>query len=94
MKTITSHEETPGSSVAGRDWLPPLPKATPILTSGVDTNEYRIAFPSRIGIIRSCKTEVLTLFLSQNNNFKVMKNYTNKMQYFQKFSKLKYVTNI
>lgn len=51
----TSQEETPGNSVAGRDWLPPLPKATPILTSGMDTNEYKTAFPSRIGIKRSCK---------------------------------------
>lgn len=37
------------------DWLPPLPKAIPILTSGVDTNEYRSAFPPRIGVTRSCK---------------------------------------
>lgn len=51
----TSQFETPGSSVAGKDWLPPLPKATPILTSGMDTNEYRTAFPSRIGITKSCK---------------------------------------
>lgn len=41
--------------MAGSDWLPPLPKATPILTSGVDTKEYRSAFPSRIGEARSCK---------------------------------------
>lgn len=46
----TSHAETPGTSVAGRDWLPPLPNAIPILTSGVDMKEYKIAFPSRTGI--------------------------------------------
>lgn len=44
--------------MAGSDWLPPLPKATPILTSGVDTKEYRSAFPSRIGEARSCKTNM------------------------------------
>jgi hypothetical protein len=49
----TSQGETPGNSVD--DWLPPLPKAIPILTSGVDTNEYRSAVPSRIGVTRSCK---------------------------------------
>ena len=41
--------------MAGSDWLPPLPKATPILTSGVETKEYNSALPSRIGITRSYK---------------------------------------
>lgn len=54
-KKPTSQEETPGNSVAGSDWLPPLPKATPILTSGIDTNEYKIPLPSRTGLKRSCK---------------------------------------
>jgi len=37
------------------DWLAPLPKAIPILTSGVDENEYKSAFPSRIGVTKSCQ---------------------------------------
>jgi len=40
------------------DWLPPLPKAIPILTSGVDTNEYKSAFPSSIGVTRSYKNNL------------------------------------
>lgn len=61
----TSHEETPGSSVAGKDWLPPLPKATPSLTSGVVINEYAIAFPSNIGLKRSCMMQI-KLYFSEN----------------------------
>lgn len=57
LKTQTSQEETPGSSVAGSDWLPPLPKATPILTSGTDRNEYKIALPFKTGVRRSCKMQ-------------------------------------
>lgn len=53
--------------MAGNDWLPPLPNATPILTSGTDKNEYSRAFPSKTGITRSCKKGkrklVLTLIL-------------------------------
>lgn len=57
-KRLTNQEDTPGSSVAGNVWLPPLPKATPILTSGTDMNEYNRAFPSTTGIKSSCKWKI------------------------------------
>lgn len=57
LESQTSQEETPGSSVAGSDWLPPLPNATPILTSGTDRNEYKIDLPFKTGIRRSCKMQ-------------------------------------
>lgn len=49
----TSQGEKPDNSVA--DWMPLLPKAIPILDSSVDTNEYKSAFPSKIGVTISCK---------------------------------------
>lgn len=53
VKIHTNQDETPGNSVAGSDWLPPLPNATPTLTSGIVTKEYNSAFPFRTGITRS-----------------------------------------